>query len=147
MYANLADQGGFLRASWGTHLEPGQYFLGVHHIADLALSRFRWKAVIAQPGVEGSVSLPITYKGRRRAIVGPLSSGESLRLAAHNKTRDRKYVGFSMEVLASDGRAAHPVTKGPPDYRGTVALHGLTPGTHWLNVDSDGTWSISLSSP
>jgi hypothetical protein len=146
MYANLADQGGFLRASWGTHLEPGQYFLGVHHIADLALSRFRWKAVIAQPGVEGSVSLPITFKGRRRAIVGPFSCSDSLRLAAHNKTRDRRYVSFSVEVLASDGRATDAVKNGPPDYRGAVVVRGLTPGAHWLNVDSDGSWVVSLSS-
>jgi hypothetical protein len=144
-FADLSESGGFLRVSWGVHLDSGNYMLSVDHQADLALAPFHWTVVITQPSGGGSVRLPTTYGGKRRAVVGPFACGDRIRLTARNKTRDRRYVSFSVEVLANDGRATDAIRGGAANYGDSVTVTGLSPGAHWLNVDSDGSWTITVN--
>jgi hypothetical protein len=145
LFVDLANTGGFFRGSWGIHVDAGNHLLEVDHEKALGLAPFHWTVEISQPGDEASVSLPARFEGKGKAVVGPFASGESVHLAARNRIARRGYVRFSVEVLDAEGRATAAITNAEPDYNRTVQMRGLTPGAHWLNIDSDGRWTITVS--
>jgi hypothetical protein len=127
---------GSYHGSKGEALSAGSYSLKI--TADGA-----WSVTITQPRGQSGSSLPQSYKGTGQQLVGPFAAGGSVRLAATNTGS----ANFSVEVLAADGSTKDVAFNEIGNFNGSTVSNGLSGGPYYLNVDSDGSWTISASSP
>ncbi len=129
---------GSFSGSKGENLSAGSYTLKIG--ADAA-----WTVQITQPrGVAGD-SLPHTYSGQGQQIVGPFAADASVRLEAKNAATNGG--NFAIEVLDSQGVAGDVAVNEIGNYSGSTVSNSLSGGPYYLNIDSDGTWSASVSTP
>ena len=128
--------GGRFDASLGKRVAAGRYTLKVS--ADR-----RWTINVAQPRDTHAPSLPRHYGGPGQMFVGPFMAGSSVRLQATNKGSGN----FVVEILSADGRTQDVAFNKVGDFSGSTVASGLSGAPYYLNVTSDGTWSIDVSAP
>lgn len=115
-------------------LDAGSYILKIG--ADAA-----WTVTVSQPRHTPAARLPQTYTAHGQQVVGPFSSS-AVRMAAQNKGSSN----FAVEVWGDDGSREDIPINEIGNYNGST-LSSLSGGSHWLGVDSDGDWTITVSNP
>lgn len=117
-------------------LDAGRYILKID--ADAA-----WTVTVSQPRHVTAAHLPQTYTGQGQQVVGPFASSGSVRIAAQNNGSSN----FAVEIRDDgDGSSKDIPINEIGKYNGST-LSSLDGGTYWLTVDSDGSWSITVSNP
>jgi len=132
------DADGSYSGSVGENLNTAQYTLDV--TADGP-----WTIDVTQPRDQPGAALPHKYSGKGQKIVGPFAAGSAVRLQSENTTADGG--NFTVEVLNSVGSEADIPVDEVGSYSGSTISSGLSGTPYYLDVDSDGTWSITVSSP
>ncbi len=89
--------------------------------------------------------LPQTYTGSGQQVVGPFTAGDAVRIVATNKATSGG--NFAVKVLGSDGSDQDIPINEIGDYNGSTISNNLSGSPYYLTVDSDGSWTITLSSP
>lgn len=130
---------GTYSGSVGEGLDAAAYSLKIS--ADAA-----WTITITQPRGVAGVSLPHPYTGKGQQTVGPFSAGDAVKLAAQN-TAGPGGGNFAVTVLASDGSLKDVAFNEIGSFNGSTVSNGLSGGPYWLKIDSDGSWTITVSSP
>ena len=118
----------------GEGLDAGSYTLKID--AD-----GKWAVTVAQPGSVPGATLPQTYSGKGQQTVGPFNAGAAARLQAHNSGTSN----FVVEVLNADGASQDVPFNQIGSFNGSTISNGLSGGPYYLKVDSDGTWTITVS--
>lgn len=127
---------GAYTGSVAEQLSAGSYILNV--TADAA-----WTINVTQPrNVPGAV-LPQTYSGSGQQVVGPFAAGSSVRLQAQNTSTGGG--NFIVEILAADGSFQGLPFNTIGSFSGSTISNNLTGSPYWLTIDSDGTWTITVS--
>jgi hypothetical protein len=116
-------------------LVAGSYILKIG--ADAA-----WTITVSQPRRTPAAGLPQTYAAHGQQAVGPFSSSGAVRLVAQHKGKSN----FAVEVWNDDGSREDIPINEIGAYSGST-LSGLHGGNHWLGVEADGDWSITVSKP
>jgi len=116
-------------------LDAGRYILKIG--ADAA-----WTITVSQPRHTPAAGLPQTYTAHGQQVVGPFSSSGAVRLAAQNKGSSN----FVVEIRGDDGSQEDIPINEIGNYNGST-LSGLSGGSHWLGINSDGNWTITVSKP
>lgn len=130
---------GSYSGSVGENLDAGSYILKV--TADAI-----WSITITQPrGVVG-VSLPKTYSGHGQQFVGPFSAGDAVGIQAQN-TAGPDGGNFVVQVLDKGGAIQDIPINEIGSYKGSTVSNNLSDGPFYLNIDSDGTWTVTVSKP
>ena len=119
-------------------LPAGQYVLSV--TADQGVP---WTVQITQPRGVSGVALPTTLTGQGQEVVGPVAGGASLRIQATNTTTQGG--NFIVEILGSDGSLQGLPINEIGSYSGSVIANLLSGGPYYLEINSDGAWSITVS--
>jgi len=117
-------------------LKQGSYSLNV--VADGA-----WTVFVTQPRNPTGAPLPQTYTGAGQLVVGPFTAGSSVRIQAHNISTTGGH--FSVRVLASDCSFQDLPFNRIGTFDGWAISNNLSCGPYWLDIDSDGHWSITVS--
>jgi len=129
---------GSFSGTYGDGLAQGSYVLSV--TADGP-----WSVVVTQPRNVPPAALPQTYGGSGEQVVGPFAAGTGVRVQAQNTaTRGGNFI---LKILGSDGSLQGLPVNAIGSFDGSAISSDLTGGPYWLAVDSDGTWSVTLSSP
>jgi hypothetical protein len=76
----------------------------------------------------------------------PTSTRDSARFQAQN-TAGPDGGNFAVEVLNATGDSQDIPINEIGNYSGSTISNDLQGGTYYLNVDSDGTWTIAVSAP
>jgi hypothetical protein len=116
-------------------LGAGNYILKVD--ADAA-----WTITVSQPRHVSAARLPQTYSGHGQLVKGPFSSSGGVRLVAQHKGTSN----FSVEVRGDDGQPEDIPINEIGNYNGSTIAQ-LSGGSHWLGVNADGDWTITVSNP
>jgi hypothetical protein len=116
-------------------LDAGSYILKIG--ADAG-----WTITVSQPRRTPAASLPQTYAAHGQKAVGPFSSSGAVRLVAQHKGTSN----FAVEVWGDDGSREDIPINEIGNYNGST-LSGVHAGSHWLGIDADGDWSITVSKP
>jgi hypothetical protein len=122
--------------SVGEALNAGAYILKIN--ADAA-----WSVTITQPRNVSGASLPQTFTASGQQIVGPFSAGGAVGIKAHNAGSSN----FVVSVLDKDGHLQDIPINVIGNYDGSTVSNNLSNGPYYLNVDSDGSWTITVSNP
>jgi hypothetical protein len=130
---------GAYSGSVGEGLDAGAYSLKIG--ADAS-----WTITITQPRGVAGASLPHTYTGKGQQTVGPFSAGDAAKLAAQN-TAGPGGGNFAVTVLGSDGSLKDVAFNEIGSFNGSTVSNNLSGGPFYLKVDSDGSWTISVSNP
>ena len=123
-------------ASVGKDVEAGSYWLKID--AD-----HRWTVGVSQPRNMAGVAIPHTFFGRGQMYVGPFDAGSTVRLDAQNTGTS----SFVVQVLSVDGEVRDVAFNKSGNFSGSTVAKDLFGGPYYLNVDSDGTWSIVVRQP
>jgi hypothetical protein len=117
-------------------LTPGHYTLSV--IATTA-----WSVTITQPRNQQAFKLPYVFSnGGGDALIGPFRADGPYQITATN----RGSANFMLRVLDISGYERDiPINQIGP-YSGSVAEADVTPGNYYLQVNSNGSWTINVSS-
>ncbi len=129
---------GSYSGSVGEGLDAGAYSLKISADAP-------WTVTITQPRGVAGASLPHTYTGKGQQTVGPFSAGNAARLQAQNTSAGGS--NFSVEVLGNDGHTEDVSFNEIGSFSGSTVSNGLSGGPFYLKVNSDGSWTISVSNP
>jgi len=119
-------------------LPQGSYILKV--TADSA-----WTVNVTQPRNRAGAGLPQTYTGTGQQVVGPFAAGSSVRVQAQNTSTGGG--NFVVQVNGSDGSMQDIPINEIGSYNGSTISNNLNGGVYWLSVNSDGNWSVMVSSP
>ncbi len=122
--------------SVGEPLNAGGYILKID--ADAA-----WSVTVTQPRNVSGSSLPQTYTSSGQQNVGPFSAGSAVGVKAHNAGSSN----FIVSVLDKNGAVQDIPINVIGNYDGSTISNNLSNGPFYLNVDSDGTWTITVSKP
>ncbi|HEY5023546.1 MAG TPA: hypothetical protein VII76_01100, partial [Acidimicrobiales bacterium] len=117
-------------------LPQGNYVLNI--TADAA-----WTVTVSQPRDVAGAALPQTYSGAGQQVVGPFSAGTSVRMQSQNTATNGG--NFIVEILASDGSLQDIPFNSIGSFSGSAISNDLVGGPYWLNVDSEGNWTITVS--
>ena len=117
-------------------LKAGSYLLNI--TADGA-----WSVVVTQPRNIRGLSLPHTYSGSGQMVVGPVNGGSALRLAAHNQSSQGG--NFAVTLLDSNGNMQDIPFNEIGSFNGSTISNNLSGGPYYLEIDSDGSWTIQVS--
>jgi len=117
-------------------LNPGRYTL-------IIAASGPWNITITQPRNQQDFHLPYVFNnGHGDALIGPFRVDGAYRITATNRGQG----DFIVNVLNSAGQSlAIPVNK-VGDYSGSAGEGDVTPGSDYLQVNSDGAWTITVSS-
>jgi len=120
----------------GEGLNAGSYRLNVNASTD-------WTITIMQPRNQQAFHLPYAFNnGAGDALIGPFRATGTYQIAATNHGQ----ANFVVSVLDTTGHEqAMPIDQ-VGDYSDTVTVSRVTPGIYYLQVDSDGAWTVSVSS-
>lgn len=130
---------GAYSGSVGEGLDSGTYILKV--TADSA-----WTITVTQPRNVPGASLPKTFTGKGQQLVGPFNAGGAVGMQATN-TAGPEGGNFAVTVLDQDGNLQDVPINEIGSYHGATVSNNLSNGPFYLNVDSDGSWSITISGP
>jgi len=120
-------------------LPAGQYILSV--TADQGIP---WTVQITQPRDVAGMPLPTTLTGLGQEVVGPVAGGSSLRIQATNTATQGG--NFIVEVLGANGSMQGIPINEIGSYSGSTIANFLSGGPYYLEINSDGAWSITVSS-
>lgn len=127
---------GAYSGSVGEGLGAGDYQVQVH-------SDGPWKITVTQPRNQVGAALPHTDQGKQQHIVGPYNCGSAVKIDAVHAGSSN----FSVEVLDRDGKLEDVAINDIGDYHGSTISNSLRKGPCWLNVNADGSWSVTVSAP
>jgi len=130
---------GSYSGSVGEPLNAGTYILKID-------ASGAWTFVITQPRHVAGVSLPHTYTLKGQQIVGPFKAGSAVAIQAQN-TAGPDGGNFIVQVIDQDGALQDIPVNEIGSYSGSTISNNLTNGPYYLNVDSDGSWTVTVSSP
>lgn len=102
-----------------------------------------WRVTVTQPRNVKGIPLPHTFTGSGQQVVGPVSGGSALRLAAVNHSTQGG--NFVVEIFGSDGSSQDIPFNEIGSFNGSTLSTDLSSGPYYLGVDSDGTWTITVS--
>jgi len=102
-----------------------------------------WTVTVSQPRDAAGAALPQTYSGTGQQVVGAFSAGASVRMQSQNTATNGG--NFSVEILSSDGSLRDVPFNAIGSFSGSAISNDLSGGPYWLNVDSDGNWTITVS--
>ncbi len=122
--------------SFGEHFGAGSYILKID--SDAA-----WTATITQPRSVSGAGLPKSYTGTGQQIVGPFAAGAAISIRAKNTGS----ANFIVVVLDQDGNEQDIPINEIGNYSGSTISNDLSNGPFYLNVDSNGSWTITVSNP
>jgi hypothetical protein len=125
--------------SKGEGVDAGNYILKID--ADAA-----WTVTVTQPRNVPGTPLPHTYVGKGQEFVGPFAADTAARFQAQN-TAGPNGGNFAVEVLNATGDSQDVPINEIGNYSGSTVSNDLQGGPYYLNVDSDGTWTIAVSAP
>jgi len=129
------DVVGAYRGTVSAGLNPGHYTL-------IIAASGPWSITITQPRNQQDFRLPYVFdNGHGDALIGPFGVEGDYRITATNRGQG----AFIVNVLNSEGQSIVTPINELGDYSGSAA-EGGTPGSDYLQVNSDGTWSITVSS-
>jgi hypothetical protein len=131
----VAGIGGY-DGSKGEGLSAGDYILKVD--ADTA-----WTITISQPRNQPAASLPQTYKGKGDSLVGPFEAANAVALKGTNAGEGV----FAVEILDVHGAVQDLPFASIGSFSGSTVSQMFNGGPYFLNVSSDGTWTLDLSKP
>jgi len=120
-------------------LSAGQYILSV--TADQGVP---WTVEITQPRGVAGVALPTTLTGQGQEVVGPVAGGSSLRIQATNTATQGG--NFIIEILGANGSMQGIPINEIGSFSGSTIANFLSGGPYYLEINSDGAWSITVSS-
>jgi hypothetical protein len=130
---------GSYSGSVAKEMSAGQYILSVS--ADPGVA---WSVEITQPrGVVG-MTLPTTFTGHGQDVVGPVAGGANLWFAATNTATHGGL--FAVEILGANGSIQGVPIEVVGSYSGPTIANFLSGGPYYLEINSDGAWSITVSS-
>ncbi len=130
----LSSAAGRFTGSFGKLVHAGAYTLKVG--ADGP-----WSVDVSQPRNQPPKSLPQTFSGQGTMFVGPFAATGSVKLTANNAGSGT----FIVEILGPEGAVrATPFTK-VGKFSASAVASGLTSGPFYMNVHSDGTWSVVVA--
>jgi len=116
-------------------LDAGNYTLNVSASSP-------WTVTITQPRDQQAFHLPYVFgNGVGDALIGPFRTNGAYQIMATN----RGQAGFVVTVLTTTGQQDIAVNE-VGNYSGSVTETGVAPGNYYLQVNSDGSWSINVSS-
>jgi len=117
-------------------LDAGHYTLNV--TASVA-----WTITVTQPRNQTAASLPYVFnKGRSDALIGPFKAKGAYKITATNTGQEN----FVVNVLDTKGASQDIPINVIGNYSGSVVESDVSPGNYYLQVNSDGAWSITVSS-
>jgi hypothetical protein len=117
-------------------LAQGSYILNI--TADAA-----WTVTVTQPRNLVGETLPQTFSGSGQQAVGPFAAASGVRLQAQNSATNGG--NFIVQVRGSDGSIQGVPFNVIGSFNGSTISNNLSDGPYWLDVDSDGSWSITAS--
>lgn len=126
---------GAYSGSVGENLASGDYQLKV-------TASTPWTIMVTQPRNQQGKPLPIAETGKQQQIIGPFACGRSVKIEASNTGQGN----FALEVLDRNGSLEDVAVNEIGSYEGSTIANGLAGGPCWVNVTSEGTWKVSLSS-
>ena len=116
-------------------LKPGHYTLNVTATSP-------WTITVTQPRNQQDFHLPYVFKnGGGDALIGPFKATGAYRIAATNTGP----ANFIVNVLDTTGKSQDIPINEIGNYSGSVVESDVTPGSYYLQVSSNGTWSITVS--
>jgi hypothetical protein len=130
---------GSYSGSVGEPLNAGTYILKIDASGP-------WTFVITQPRHVAGVALPHTYSMKGQQIVGPFAAGSAVAIQAQN-TAGPDGGNFIVQVIDRDGTLQDIAVNEIGNYSGSTISNNLSNGPFYLNVDSDGTWTVTVSHP
>jgi hypothetical protein len=120
-------------------MSAGQYFLSV--TADPGVP---WSVEVTQPrGVVG-VTPPTTFSGESQDVVGPVAGGANLWISAMNTSTHGG--NFIVKILGANGSLQGEPIDVVGSYSGSTIANFLSGGPYYLEINSDGAWSVTVSS-
>lgn len=120
--------------SFGEHFDAGSYILKID--SDAA-----WTVTITQPRNASGAGLPKSYTEKGQQIVGPFAAGGAINIAAKNTGSSN----FIVAVIDQDGNKQDIPINEIGNYSGSTISSNLSNGPFYLDVDSNGSWTISVS--
>jgi len=117
-------------------LNPGHYTLNV-------TATTGWTVTVTQPRNQQAFRLPYTYNnGGGDALIGPFRADGPYQITATN----RGSANFMLRVLDTSGYDRDIPINQLGSYSGSVAEADVTPGNYYLQVNSNGSWTVNVSS-
>lgn len=103
-----------------------------------------WVVDVTQPRGSSGVGLPQTYTGTGQKVEGPFAGGSSIRVQAQNNATTGNFV---VEIVAKDGSQQDIPVNEIGAYNGSTISNDLSGSPYWLDIDSAGTWTVTVSQP
>ncbi|MEW2636004.1 hypothetical protein AB0903_31285 [Streptomyces sp. NPDC048389] len=133
----VVNRTGSYEGSKGVGVSAGDHVLQVDADAP-------WTVEITQPGVPSSAAaLPQSWSGSSDRLEGPFEADRAVTVAATH-TGDGTFV---VTVVDSEGRAQDLVFNEIRDFGGSAVARMRSEGPYYVNVTSEGTWSLTLTEP
>jgi hypothetical protein len=133
----VVDRTGSYEGSKGVGASAGDHVLQV--IADAA-----WTVEIAQPGDPSSAAaLPQNWSGSGDRLEGPFDADQAVTVAATH-TGDSDFV---VSVIDAKGRPQDLVFNETRDFEGSAVARMRSEGPYYVNVSSEGNWSLTVTRP
>jgi hypothetical protein len=120
-------------------MSAGQYFLSV--TADPGVP---WSVEVTQPRNVAGVTLPTTFTGEGQNVVGPVVGGSNLWFTATNTPTHAG--NFIVKILGANGSIQGEPIDVIGSYSGSTIANFLSGSPYYLEINSDGAWSITVSS-
>ncbi|MFF0087664.1 hypothetical protein ACFYR1_49790 [Streptomyces canus] len=117
-------------------LNAGRYRLDV--TADTA-----WSVTVTQPRHRSAAALPQTYQGKGDQVKGPFDADHAAKIQGTNRGQGN----FAVEVLDADGALQDLPFNEIGTFNGSAVSQMINGGPYYVNVTSDGTWTLQLSKP
>lgn len=103
-----------------------------------------WTVEITQPGNQPSAApLPQTWSGNGDRLEGPFAADQVVTVTA-NHTGDSNFV---VAVIDARGRAQDLVFNEIRDFEGSAVARMPGEGPYYVNVTSEGDWTLTLTEP
>ncbi|GGW73291.1 hypothetical protein [Streptomyces xantholiticus] len=102
-----------------------------------------WTVEITQPGDQPAAALPQTWAGSGDRMQGPFEADRVVTVAAAN-TGDGNFV---VTVVDADGRSQDLVFNESGNFAGSAVARMTSEGPYYVNVTSEGEWTLALSAP
>jgi hypothetical protein len=133
----VVDRTGSYEGSKGVGVSAGNHVLQVDADAP-------WTVEITQPGDPSpAAELPQSRSGSGDRLEGPFDAGQVVTVAATH-TGDSNFV---VSVIDAKGRPQDLVFNETRDFAGSAVARMRSEGPYYVNVSSEGSWTLSLSEP
>ena len=101
-----------------------------------------WTVTITQPRNQEAFHLPYVFNnGVGDALIGPFKVSGAYEIAATN----RGQANFVVSVLDTAGHEQDVPINEVGNYTGSVAESDVTPGIYYLQINSNGDWTVNVS--